>query len=80
MKLKAAPQHTASEQAVRHHGNAALLGGSLSMVLKGGMRTGRKDAEGEGGRSCECCRQRKSAVYTHINCTEVTLHHPLPSL
>lgn len=67
IKLQAAPDHTASssEQTTRHHGNVAPLNRSLSMVLKASMRPGRKEAEGEGCRSRECCRQRKSAVSTH---------------
>lgn len=64
IELQAASEHTASssEQTARHHGNAAPLDRSLSMVLKASRRPGRKEAKGEG--CCECCRQRKAAVDT----------------
>lgn len=53
------------QQTARLHGNAAPVGRSLSMVPKASRaQEGRKEAEGEGSRSCECCRQRKSAVST----------------
>ncbi len=67
IKLQAASEHTASssEQTARRHGNAAPVGRSLSVVLKASRaQEGRKEAEGEGCRSCDCCRQRKSAVST----------------
>lgn len=63
IKSQTASLHTASssEQTARRHGNAAPGGRSLSVVLKGSWA---EEAEGEGCRRCECCRQRKSAVST----------------
>lgn len=70
VKLQAASEDTASssEQTACRHGNAAP---NLQVTVRGagskqslGRKGGREEAEGEGCRGCECCRQRKSAVPT----------------